>query len=101
VNSGTAQNTDITETIVNCALSVDDVTNSALDVVVFPNPTSDFLTLDSSLQIKNVEFFTLKGEKVKETTSSRIDMSEMSVGLYLINVYLDNGKMITKKILKE
>jgi hypothetical protein len=70
----------------------------------YPNPVKDFLNLDYSETITNVSVFNLLGQQVLalslNTTSGRIDFSNLASGAYLVKVSSQAGeKMI--KVIKE
>jgi hypothetical protein len=90
-------------------LTVQDGTLSTQDfqlegVKLFPNPVTNVLNIQSNMSIDNVEIFNLLGQKIKELNPSSnmntIDMSDLSKGMYLVQVNI-NGKESTYKVLKE
>lgn len=77
------------------------------DFTIFPNPTSSILNISLSDNLKTkdkIKIYNPNGQKVLEFVikgqSISTDLSELSSGLYLIHVYLENGSFITKKIFK-
>lgn len=68
---------------------------------IIPNPASDLVTIFSSFSIRKVEVYTLKGVKVKEedvkAASTKMDVSDLSKGTYLVKVYTPKG-VATKKL---
>ncbi|MDW5290270.1 carbohydrate-binding protein [Formosa sp. PL04] len=87
-------------------LSVGDV--DALSVSVYPNPTTDFLSINlekNNLNIAQtkVALFNVAGQKVMEmnASSSKLEMnvSKLSSGIYILNVK-DNAKSVSKRIVK-
>jgi len=73
---------------------------------IYPNPCSDFLFLDKLniveeslvLSIKNIYGAKVLEEKVD--TRSRISVSTLPAGLYLVELYKNNESLATFKILK-
>jgi len=85
----------INETALNISLSI------------FPNPTTEYLTL----QVKNYnnkklsyQLFDIQGKllgsKVITTSKTQINLSDLSTGTYLINVIQENIKVQAFKIIK-
>jgi hypothetical protein len=68
--------------------------------VLYPNPTQNTLFIDTQLAIETVTIYNLQGQLFKGGTSSRIDVSQLTKGLYFVQVIID-GKIETKKFLKE
>jgi len=84
----------------NTRLSVEDM-ELFYRLVVYPNPTSEILNISSKIEVKKTIIFDFLGRKVLETTKSeQIDVSELSKGIYLLNIYSEKGKT-TKKIVIE
>lgn len=69
---------------------------------IIPNPASDLVTIFSSFSIRKVEVYTLKGVKVKEedvkAASTKMDVSDLSKGTYLVKVYTPKGVAIKKMV---
>ena len=97
--------TDYTETInvtVNNTLSIDKL--EKYDFSFGPNPTGDFIYLSATESIGNVEIYNLVGQKSLSSdisdTKGTIDISNLSRGIYIMNVAIDE-KIGTYKIIKE
>ena len=100
--------------IYNYALSDSDVSNlystetlgiAEIDkntkVNVYPNPVKDILNIKAIENIKSVEIFNFSGGKVKETNSSKIDMSQLSTGSYIVRITDEKGNISIQKIIKK
>ena len=97
--------TDYTETInvtVNNTLSIDKL--EKYDFSFGPNPTGDFINLSATESIGNVEIYNLVGQKSLSSeisdTKGTIDISNLSRGVYIMNVAIDN-KIGTYKLIKQ
>ncbi|MCE3225849.1 MAG: hypothetical protein K0S32_400 [Bacteroidetes bacterium] len=80
------------------AIQKDDASNS---ITVYPNPTNGNVIID----VKGMDESTLKvtvfdntGKIVLEKNETRIDLSQLSGGLYILNISNANGLNINKKI---
>jgi len=72
-------------------------------ISVFPNPTSDIITLDVSnrITVNSLELYNIVGKQVIQTTNvSTLDLSQLSAGMYMLRVLTDSG-ILTKKIIRE
>ena len=77
--------------------SIEDI--SALGIIVYPNPTSDIITIETRLEIE-VEVYDIMGKLLISKDSKRIDLSEYSNGIYnLILIY--NNKRFNTKVIKQ
>ncbi len=86
----------------DCSLSVDN--QSAQNFKVFPNPTSDFITLKSDELIDNVEVINYLGQKVFNFTQMeelKFDMSFLPSGTYLLKVSFMNGSKSSAIFIKK
>ena len=97
--------TDHTDTInvtVNNTLSIDEL--DKYDFSFGPNPTGDFINLSATESIGNVEIYNLVGQKSLSSdigdTNGALDISNLSRGVYIMNVAIDE-KIGTYKIIKE
>lgn len=74
------------------------------NVSVYPNPTSDFVTIKSNnLEISEIFVFDILGKEVmlnSKLTNSRLDVSNLNSGVYFMKINA-SGTNITKKIIKE
>jgi len=84
----------------NCALEV----ASIQDTVDFSflNPVKEFVSINSESKIDKVEIYNMVGTLVLETKedTNKVDIKNLSQGIYLIAVYSDNKKSDKKMIVK-
>lgn len=78
---------------------------NADDVIsIYPNPTSDFINIQSSLDLgkAKVELFDMLGKKIitNEFVNNSLDITSLVDGVYMINVSID-GQTYVKKIVKK
>jgi hypothetical protein len=75
---------------------------SASNIYVYPNPTSDLIDISvagESLNGLSVLVFDNSGTLVKTVNNSnKIDLSELPVGLYLLNITNPGGVCVAKKV---
>ncbi|MBR9915519.1 MAG: T9SS type A sorting domain-containing protein [Algicola sp.] len=70
-------------------------------ISLYPNPTSDIVTIKSNNHIHKVKLHTLKGQLVIEKTdSNHIECAELASGVYVMHVYLDNQLIVKRLIIK-
>jgi len=83
------------------SMSIDD--NSIDGFVFYPNPADNILNLKSNVTIDQVELFTVLGQSVMtrsiNATSSQLDISRLSTGIYLMKVTAD-GNTATYQVIK-
>lgn len=57
---------------------------------IFPNPSSDFIHINSNSEINLIEIFDLNGNLIHKTNSSNIDIREFSSKFYIIRITSEN-----------
>ncbi|MBP6091313.1 MAG: T9SS type A sorting domain-containing protein [Crocinitomicaceae bacterium] len=81
----------------NCiALSVEDLTSD--DFNIYPNPTSDFITIKTDHKIDSYTIYDVTGKKIMQTAENTIDLRSFTNGIYLLTFEFE-GKTKTKKII--
>lgn len=78
--------------------SVDDPVQ-LVDFQVFPNPVSDFLTIEKSFEgASQVQLTDFSGRVVLDTklanSSSQIDIAALPQGMYAVSLFLENGQLV-------
>lgn len=74
---------------------------SKVEYAIFPNPTTDRITIQTVNKIKNVILFNEVGQQVYEGNSSEINTAGLSKGIYLVQIDFENSIRVTEKIIKE
>ena len=83
------------------ALSIND--NLLSLVSVYPNPTSDIINIEipPSVEITNAKLYNMLGKNIGVSlTSNRIDISNLSSGIYLLSLETNQGSL-TQKVVKK
>lgn len=80
-------------------LVIDD--NFLSDVVVYPNPTSDFLFIDSMIKIDSLRLVDISGKEHINADANRIDLSNLPSGIYFIRITLEDDSYATRRIIKK
>ncbi len=88
----------VTTTVVN-ELFTNDYNN--LDILVYPNPSTDVLYIQSQVAISSSIIFDGIGKIVSQSVHTKvIDLSPLSSGLYFLKVEDNQGNVLVKKIIK-
>lgn len=69
-------------------------------IKIFPNPATSFITIQSHMPLKNVEFYDVLGKQVYVVNPELnvIDVSKLSNGTYLLIIKTNEGE-VAKKII--
>ncbi len=83
-------------------LSTSETTLDPNSVSLYPNPTADMLTIETSHGLERVEIFNITGEKVLSKVSPRssIELEGFAPGIYLVKIETDVGTDL-KKVVKQ
>jgi len=77
-------------------------TNGRTKIIVYPNPTTDRLTISTDLHISEAKLFDMQGKMVLQarvTNPGFIDMRSLDAGMYLLHLKTDDRTQI-RRILK-
>jgi len=85
----------------NCTLSSEDF--SALDFVIFPNPSKGSVFIQTNQNIDEIIIYTLQGIQIQKETQpvlndNSFQIQDLKPGFYLIQIH-SNGKNIVEKIM--
>jgi hypothetical protein len=97
-------NIDPTSTFVNDEAECDILSLGdnllVLDVNIYPNPTANYLFIEGNKNPLAISIYNLLGaEVISESNTHKIDVSELSKGVYIINVS-DGVSQTNKKFIK-
>jgi len=99
----TFENGIIKEYILNVYIATPDaIAESIIDQLkIYPNPTSGFINIDSSIIINSLSIFSMDGQLIKyiKSSSHMVDLSDLKSGLYLIHISTSHGEAIQKIVI--
>lgn len=76
----------------------------APQIKLFPNPTPDYLSIESDYSLHSLEIYTSTGHKISSYTNlsfrKTIDFTMLPVGVYLIKINSQGGQVQLHKIIK-
>lgn len=77
--------------------------NNSSKTSAYPNPTNDLLHIKSDQKIASVKIYNIAGQQfnAKNTTEKTLDVSHLTKGIYFVELSLQNGEIVTKKIIKK
>jgi PKD repeat protein len=84
--------------VLNLSTSVNDML--AEQIAIYPNPTKGFLVIGTDYLIEQVRIFNVHGNVVEsQLKENAIDVSDVSNGIYFIEIHTDKG-LARKKFIK-
>ena len=90
----------VTASAAGATLTIEDLSPAASRIYVYPNPTANRIYIHAE-SITKAELFDLMGRKVMETNQDQIDLSNISIGSYILQVTTQNNTTETFKIIKQ
>ena len=92
-------NTEFVALLANASFNLD-------NILVYPNPTNDFIHVkmnNSNEKFENIVLYNVLGESVKKVTTidsnqTTIDVSDLTKGVYLLEITSENKLKLTKKL---
>jgi hypothetical protein len=73
-------------------------------IVIYPNPTTDFVTIMSKNNSSKIEIYDIGGRLIETfagaSEKNKIDLREFTIGIYLLKIEV-NGVILTRKIIKK
>ena len=94
----------------NSALGVKDITSESNEITIslYPNPSNDFINVKVDRTLATdlvVDIISIDGKQVKtvkllSANISQIDLSSLSVGIYVAKFYVKNVLIASKKLVK-
>ncbi|WP_438988680.1 T9SS type A sorting domain-containing protein [Polaribacter sp.] len=78
--------------------------NNNFDFTLFPNPVKDIFYYNSEEKLAAIKIYNLLGKevlKVNEPSQNKIDISNLSKGIYILKLEAYNGGTAVRKIMKQ
>lgn len=72
-----------------------------VDIVIYPNPFGDFITIKSSDEINQIKLFDMNSRLIYSCVNCEnlIDMNEINSGVYLLKIFFEN-QILNQRIIK-
>lgn len=73
------------------------------DINIYPNPSKDWIKIDGLSEVSNIQIFDVTGKLIlsqEYQVDDRIDISNLTVGMYILNIRNSEGSS-SKKIIKQ
>jgi len=71
------------------------------NTIIYPNPATDMVSIDLKDDVlKSVAIYNELGQQVKKVTTNKVNISNLSNGIYFVKITSQNGEAVTKKIIK-
>jgi hypothetical protein len=78
-------------------LNIMDYLGAGIGITVYPNPTTDFVTVDGC-EFELIQVYNTAGSLIIETNESKIDFSDLPVGGYVLHIFNGDNIAVTKVV---
>ncbi|MGB1040510.1 MAG: S8/S53 family peptidase [Flavobacteriales bacterium] len=81
-------------------------TLNPLKIQIYPNPANELLTINTSEILYSIQIYTSTGKLVKSINlksvnlSNQLSLHDLNKGIYLLKIMAEDGRVATKKIIK-
>lgn len=89
----------VTSSSVNNTLTVEPTKRDSF-IKVYPNPTTDFIFIDSDLSYQST-IYNIIGQRVLNSNSKQLNISNLPIGTYLLYLKSETNTTLTFKIIKK
>ena len=83
----------------NATLSVASV-NKKLSFNIYPNPTSDFIQIETTENLKEINIYSSLGQKLMTSQEKKINVKSLNAGVYWMEIKTKNGSTVHKIVKK-
>ena len=86
----------------NTSSTLDVSTVEKSELKIYPNPFTDFISINQNDELEFVELYSITGNLVKKTQNTKqIDVRDLPSGIYILKATTKKGTFISKKIMKK
>ncbi len=85
----------------NCPAQTAVIEAEAAGMVIYPNPTNDYIYINCDEAIEEVVINAINGSEVIRTKSNEIDLSSLNPSIYFVNIMLQNGDVVRSKVIRK
>ncbi|RLZ12300.1 endonuclease [Faecalibacter macacae] len=71
-----------------------------ITVEVTPNPTSDFVNINAK-QFKSANLYNIEGMLIQSDLKNKFSIAQYPAGVYILVIHLEDGRIVTKKVIKK
>ncbi len=72
-----------------------------LSYSIYPNPAKNAINIQASEEVKNVEIYTMLGQQIWKGKTTKVDLSSILKGIYIMKITFANNKFATQKFIRE
>ena len=87
----------------SCVSQISSIYNyDNLQLGVYPNPATGIVNVSAKHKLESLTIYDITGQQLiyKVNTDNSIDFSQLPKGIYFLKVELENGKSVTKRVVK-
>ncbi len=97
-SDGTCENNATSDIVVDSCLSVQEL--AIPEVIVYPNPASSTITIESDTHIQKIDVMDLSGAQLETVETTTFSVAHFAEGVYILKVVTETG-VVTKRFVKK
>jgi len=78
--------------------ALDNIGDDISALKIYPNPSFDYIYVQGDIAVDRINLFTISGQYIKSTDQTRLEVSDLRQGMYLVELIKGNEKKIEKLI---
>jgi len=84
------------------SVGINETENIENNIKLYPNPVSDFLTIETAVKIESILLEDLQGKTIliPDINNNRVSLFQLNAGIYILKISTPEG-IVRKRILKE
>lgn len=85
----------------NISASTAGISKALIETIsIYPNPSNDFITINTAEQIERIHLFDITGDLVQTEKSNHFSIEKLSTGVYIVDVKTASGLYRTRLVKK-
>lgn len=82
-------------------VGIDNVERVENSIQIYPNPSSGIFAIESVLKVKSIQVYSTEGRlSLSILNQNKLDLGQLPNGIYFAQIELENGEIISKKLVK-
>ena len=80
-------------------VGIGDIVNTETDIDIYPNPSSDYVSVKGLPEGSQVELYDMLGKKVLSSHKLQFSVADISSGIYIVRCVTRQGEIVVRKII--
>jgi Secretion system C-terminal sorting domain len=100
ITQGGCVDTSACNAITTVGLNETDGTGQSIQLSIYPNPTNNWLSLQTNVLVQSVSIYNTLGSLVQTETKNSFSVAQLAAGIYILQIKTEKG-MVNTSFIKE